>query len=92
MSEVDLELEEPLTSYQYQVQVKSAASLTDFESYAKQFSGRGFRKLYFVAHTPDAALATSQVGSPGIKLGLPERLAELAVNLGLDYWLMQRIK
>lgn len=43
---VDMELEEPITGEQYQVQVKSDATIADFKEYAEQFTERDFRKLY----------------------------------------------
>ena len=92
MKFVDLELEDPLTNDKYQVQIESAASMKDFETYANQFGGAGYRKLYFVVHSPDAELANNQERSPDIELILPDRLAEMAVSLGLVDWLMQHIK
>lgn len=91
MKYADLELEDPITHDKYQVQIKSSAQLADFEEYSNQFNGRGYRKLYFVVHSPDAKLAT-QTGTTEIELILPERLSEMAVELGLVDWLMQHIK
>ncbi|MFX0195852.1 MAG: hypothetical protein ACFFCW_07005 [Candidatus Hodarchaeota archaeon] len=92
MKYADLELEDPITRDQYQVQIKSRATLADFKSYSKQFRGQGYRKLYFVVHSPDQKLARFQGHSPDIELVLPDRLSEMAVNLGLVDWLMNRIK
>ena len=91
MKYADLELEDPITHDKYQVQIKSRAGLADFEKYSSQFSGRGYRKLYFVVHSPDAKLG-AQTSTPEIDLVLPERLSEMAVELGLVDWLMQHIK
>lgn len=73
MKYADLELEDPITHDKYQVQINSRAKLADFKDYSGKFSGRGYRKLYFVVHTPDAELA-SQISTPEIDLVLPERL------------------
>lgn len=92
MKYADLELEDPITRDLYQVQVKSRATLADFENYSKQFSGHGYRKLYFVVHSPNPKLARCQGYSPHVELVLPHRLSEMAVDLGLVSWLMNRIK
>jgi hypothetical protein len=93
MKYVDIELEEPITHDLYQVQVKSSATLADFEDYARQFSGGSFRKLYFVVHTPEGDLATAKRSdTANIELILPGRLAEMVVELGLVNWLLGKIK
>ena len=92
MKYADLELEDPITRDRYQVQVKSRATLADFKSYWNDFDGRGYRKLYFVVHSPDPSLAQSRGHSPNVELVLPHRLSEMAVDLGLVNWLMNRIK
>ena len=92
MKFVDLELEDPITHDQYQVQVKSRATLADFESYSRRFNSVAYRKLYFVVHTPEQGLAAVQGGSEDVELILPDRLSEMAVRLGLVEWLMSHIK
>lgn len=92
MKFVDLELEEPITRDAYQVQVKSRADIADLEKYAIQFSGRGFRKLYFVVHSPTAALRNASVADTDVELILPERLGELVVDHGLVPWLLDKIR
>lgn len=90
---VDLELEDPITGDLYQVQVKSKATLADFENYAKRFSDKGYRKLYFVVHSPEKRLTTyDNTGEKNIELLLPNRLAGMIVDLGLSNWLMGKIK
>jgi len=93
MKYADLELEEPITRERYQVQVKSAATLEDFLRYADGFSEAGFRKLYFVVHSPDEKLAEHQPApDENVELVLPGRLAQMAVALGLTDWLLQKIR
>ena len=93
MKYADMELEEPITGDRYQVQVKSAARLDVFEEYAKQFPRAGFRKLYFVVHSPDTQLAACQT-SPyeNVELILPRRLAEMVVGSGLTDWLSSKVR
>lgn len=92
MKFTDLELEDPITKDQYQVQVKSQATWDDFDGYAKQFNRQLHRKLYFVVHTPDKKLAALQEQPQDIELILPGRLSEMVVRLGLVDWLMSHIK
>ena len=93
MKTVDIELEEPITGDLYQVQVKSAATIDDFEKYAQKFSSGSFRKLYFVVHSPEAKLANVQgVTHEGIELILPRRLAQMVVDFGLTDWLLKKIR
>lgn len=91
MKFADLELEEPMTGDSYQVQIKSRADIADFHGYEAEFSSRGFRKLYFVVHSPTAALRAAS-GSDEVELVLPERLAEMVVDHGLLGWLGDRIR
>ena len=88
----DLDLEEPITGDQYQVQVKSVADLGEFRKYADQFAAGDYRKLYFVVHTPTQALTAATVNSADVELLLPERLAEMAIDLGLVNWLLYKLK
>lgn len=92
MKYLDLELEEPITRDAYQVQVKSRADKADLDFYAAQFSGRGFRKLYFVVHSPTKALETAESPNEDVELILPARLGELVVDHGLVSWLLDRIR
>jgi hypothetical protein len=92
MKSVDLELEEAITGDAYQVQVKSQATVADFERYQQEFSEEGFRRLYFVVHSPSAQLAKLTVKSEAVELVLPERLAELTVDHGLVGWLRERVR
>jgi hypothetical protein len=93
MKFADLELEERVTGDLYQVQVKSMATVDDFEEYAQRFAHGSFRKLYFAVHSPDENLAEYQLGTyKDVELILPGRLAEMVVDFGLTDWLMKRIR
>ena len=93
MKYVDMELEEPITGDLYQVQVKSSAAKSDFEEYLRQFSSKGYRKLYFVVHSPAADLNNYRLPmEKNVELILPNRLAGMVVELGLIDWLMQKIR
>jgi hypothetical protein len=93
MKYVDMELQEPITGELYQVQVKSQASFTDYDEYARNFSHGSFRKMYFVVHTPDQTLVDNrQVKYEDVELILPDKLAEMVVDLGLTEWLLKKIK
>jgi hypothetical protein len=92
MKFTDLELEDPITGDKYQVQIKSQATLKDFESYAKDFDRQHHRKLYFVVHSPDKKLSTVQELPQDVELILPRRLSEMVVRLGLVDWLKAHIK
>jgi hypothetical protein len=65
--------------------------LEDFKSYRDQFVGKGFRKLFFVVHSPSAALSAEQ-GSDAVELVLPERLSEMVVEAGLVNRLLAKIR
>jgi len=92
MKFADLELEDAITGDRYQVQIKSEATLSDFEKYSAEFDNEGYRKLYFVVHSPSRNLQRIKEHRSDVELILPNRLSEMAVNLGLVEWLMCRIK
>jgi len=91
MKYADLELEEPVTGERYQVQIKSAADEDDFAEYRDQFAGRGFRKLFFVVHSPTPGLA-QEVSTTAVELVLPARLAAMIVDAGLVSWILGKIR
>ena len=92
MKFVDLELEDPITGDKYQVQVKLRATLADFHRYAEQFSPQNYRRLYFVVASPEESLARYSHSSAEVVLILPKRLSEMAVDMGMVNWLLNRIK
>jgi hypothetical protein len=89
----DIELEEPINGEMYQVQVKSVASIHDFQEYSRKFATDKYRKLFFVVHTPDRKLIEMPVQNEDtIQLVLPKRLAEMVVDLGMLGWLLNKIR
>lgn len=91
MKNVDLELEEPMTGDFYQVQVKSRASKADFREYIENFHGAGYRKVYFVVHSPLGDWTGVQAPN-NIELLLPKQMAKKIVEFGLTNWLLKKIK
>ncbi|MEO8099115.1 MAG: hypothetical protein ABI811_15535 [Acidobacteriota bacterium] len=91
MKFADLELQEPINKEKYQVQVKSKATIQDFEKYRGDFSNKGFRKLFFVVHTPEGGL-DRLTSTPEAELVLPHRLADMVVDAGLVDWLLAKIR
>ncbi len=91
MKFADLELEEPINHERYQVQIKATADLGDFTKYRDQFAGRGFRKLFFIVHSPSPNLA-GEPSSAAVELVLPERLSEMVVDGGLVSWLLAKVR
>lgn len=87
----DMNLKEPITGDCYQVQVKSEASLSDFERYRNQFDSRLYRRLYFVVHSPDKSLE-SATGDEKVQLILAGRLANMVMDAGLVRWLMEKVR
>jgi hypothetical protein len=93
MKFADLELEEPITGDLYQVQIKSAATVDDFERYVQNFSYGSFRKFYFVVHSPEEKLANYQgIMDENVELILPRQLAQMVVDFGLTDWLLRKIR
>jgi hypothetical protein len=89
----DLELEDSINKELYQVQIKSKATIKDFEYYSSNFDKENYRKLFFVVHTPDAELFQyPQSKSDSVQLVLPKQLAEMIVDLGILDWLLNKIK
>ena len=92
MKFADLELQEPITGERYQVQVKSKAGLNDFVKYRDQFTGQGFRKLYFVVHTPTDERLSKEKSTDFVEVILPDRLAGMIVDAGLVNWVLTKIR
>lgn len=93
MKYLDIELEEPINGDLYQVQVKSSATVHDFQEYSKAFKGGKYRKLFFVVHTPDKKLLDFAAHDESqVQVVLPRRLAEMVVDLGLVGWLLNKIR
>lgn len=89
----DIELVDPINEELYQIQVKSAASFSDFNKYSQGFDKDKYRKLFFVVHTPDKKLSETDNNSESpVQLVLPKRLSEMVVDLGLINWLLNKVR
>ena len=83
----DLELREPITQDRYVVQVKSTADRSDVDETVAQFSPSDYRRVFFVAHSPNKDIRAGAELPPHLDLVDPQRLAELAIDAGLSRWL-----
>lgn len=92
MKFVDLELVEPITGEVYQVQIKSRSTLAEFKAYASQFSRAGFRKLYYVVHSPTPELSGYETEFEDVELVLPRQLSELVAECGLVRWVLDKVR
>jgi len=91
MKDFDLELEDPISKERYKVQVKVSAGLADLKSYAEDFDGADFHKLFFVVSKPDKTLAVYNNEFENVQLLTGLGLAELIIDLGLTNWVLQKI-
>jgi hypothetical protein len=91
MKFADLELEEPITGDRYQIQIKSSAGAPEFKAYRDEFAGQGFRKLFFVVHSPQPSL-TDDLASESVEIIRPDRLGRMIVNAGLVGWVLAKIR
>lgn len=92
MEFADIELEDVINGYRYQVQVKSKATVQDFQKYSNNFDGTSFNRLFFVVHSPDSKLEKFQEIREDVKLILPELLAAMVIDAGLIDWVLVRAK
>ena len=73
------------------MQIKSKADLADFENYQRKFADmQSYARIYFVVHTPSPDLIQDELSAVhDVKLLLPKRIAELAVQYGLVNWIIE---
>lgn len=91
MKFADIEFEDTVNRESYLVQVKSRSTLAEFREYADQFNRDEFRKLFYVVHTPDDALAAYEVpADSGVVLVPPRRLSAMVVDAGLVGWVLEK--
>ena len=87
---IDITMISPVTGNRAFVQVKSKASMSNFESYIEEYREMDeFDEMYFVVHTKDGSFEGWQ-DTPDIKLWDVEKLSRLVVNSGLVSWLMKK--
>lgn len=92
MKSVDMELRDPTTGDQYQVQVKSRVNLTEARDCKGTFDpSSGFRRYYLVVHSPAPALESADLDDDQFELIGPDRLARMVADGGLIGWLLDRI-
>ena len=91
MKFADIEFEDPINRETYQVQVKSRSTLPEFREYAEQFNPDDFKKLFYVVHSPDDALAVYEApAESGVVLVPPRQLSGMVVNAGLVGWVLEK--
>lgn len=86
----DLMLREPITGDQVLVQVKSQAGSAELKQTIDEYSGKDFKKIFFVVHSPAADLLAAKLPADVDLMG-PERLAKLAMDAGLVSWLKDKV-
>lgn len=83
---VDLELVLPTTGERAFVQIKSAASLSEFRDYAERFAvSAAYDRMFFVWHTGEVDAELD-----GVTLIGPETLARMVIDAGLSSWLREK--
>lgn len=92
---IDLDLISPVTKRRYAVQVKSQADLATFKNYIRQFKDmQGYYQIYFVVHSPSEDLKSyndkEESDTFNVELLLTNRIAELALKLGLVNWILDK--
>lgn len=90
MADIDLELQAPITDNRYCVQIKSQSNKEEFIRYAKNFSGEGYKKLYFFVHDPEKDLEEYNNTYDNIELIFKEKIAEMTIEAGLMEWLERK--
>lgn len=89
--DIDLDLISPITNERIAVQVKSKATLRTFQEYQARFSDmEGFKRFYFVTHSPDKALSTNSHDNDAFAFWDSDTLARQALNCGLVSWLLDK--
>jgi hypothetical protein len=92
---IDLELLSPLLNEIISVQVKSEASLSVYNEYAKRLAEMDeYARSFFVVHSPDAGLAkeleSQKSKSSYLTVLGPRQVAQLCVDYGLSEWVMAK--
>lgn len=85
----DIDLCSPITDERYCIQVKSRASLDDFNKYARTCCDtQGYSKFYFIVHSPLPDLKIENSGN--CELILPCKIAQWVVKYGLVDWVVDK--
>jgi hypothetical protein len=89
---VDVEAENPAVGEIAFVQVKSSANQKTLNDYVERFKQRRdfYARMIFAVHSPNGTL-TPPVGVAGVQVWTGDRVAQLAVRLGLGEWIESRL-
>jgi len=88
---VDLVLEHPTTGERSAVQVKSSASQRTLDNFIMQADQAGtFDRLFFICHSPTGSLAAPD-DRRDVHVWSGIGLARIALRLGLNDWIIERI-
>jgi len=88
-ADVDLLLDQPITGETAWVQVKTATRQSELDDYLDRFQRDGScDRFFFICHSPAAPLRLPE--APGRHLWTGEKLADVALDVGLFDWLMER--
>lgn len=91
--DIDLDLLSPITGERVAVQVKSRASVGEYDAYRQKFADmRGYARFYFVTHSPNPKLASSaaEAADPSFIFWGASELAAHAARSGLAGWLLDK--
>ena len=87
---LDLDLLSPINSERYGIQIKSTSNLSEFRDYQDQFRDmKGFRRFYFIVHSPTPDLMNAEQGDDFV-LMLPPEIARWVVKYGLTDWIIDK--
>ena len=88
----DIEAENVATDEIAFVQVKSEANQSKLNDYVKRFQARRefYDRMIFAVHSPVGTLAPPD-DEPEVQVWEGNRIAELAVRLGLGEWIANRL-
>lgn len=90
-ADVDLLLDQPITGETAWVQVKTGTRQRELDDYQERFRRDGScDRFFFVCHSPAGPLRLAE--APGHHLWTGETLADVAVDVGLFDWLMDRTR
>jgi hypothetical protein len=91
MKDIDLLVQEPITREYYQIQVKSSAGKSDYDTCVDNFSSDLCRKMYFIVHTSHPDLRNVKK-DPRVEIFTVDEIAAKVVDLGLTCWLLQKVR
>jgi hypothetical protein len=89
----DIDLLSPIAQERYLVQVKSKASLAQFEQFKLGASDvGGYSRYYFVVHSPTTDNLDKTHETDTHKLWLPDDIAQLTLHYGLADWVIGKAR